>query len=72
MFRIDFYAAAFLIIFIPIILLTIIGKSFIKGLRRKEKIKDLIKKNRIYIWILVIEIIGLILARIKFYMDFNI
>lgn len=61
-----------IILLIFIILLFIIIKSFVNGIKRKERVKDLITKNSIYIGILILEVIGVALARIKFYIDYGI
>ena len=64
--------AGLILILIFITLLFIIIKNFINGIKSKENIKNLIKENSIYIFIIIIEIIGVVLARIKFYLDYGI
>ena len=54
------------------ILFTIIIRNFVTGIRNKDNYKLLFRKNIIFIGILALEVIGVILARIKFYLDFGI
>lgn len=66
------YLSFFILILIFVVLLAIIMKNFIKGIKKKENIKDLLMKNRIYIFILILQIIGVTFARIKFYIDYGV
>jgi|GEM_PF-3852246 len=66
------YLSFLILILIFIVLLTIIMKNFIKGIKKKENIKDLLMKNRIYIFILILQIAGVTFARIKFYIDYGV
>lgn len=64
--------AGLILILIFSMLLYIIIKNFIYGIKNKERVKILIKKNSIYIGILILGVIGIMLARIKFYIDYGI
>lgn len=65
-----FYIFFSVIILSP--LLFIITMNLRKGIKKKEKVRDLLKKNRIYFLILMCAVIGLALSRLKFYMDYGI
>lgn len=68
----QFLIAGLILILIFTILLSIVIKNFKNGIKSKESFKCLIRKNSIYIGILILEVIGVILARIKFYIDYGL
>lgn len=43
-----------------------------RRIKKKENLRALLMKSRIYIFILVCAIVGLALARIKFYIEYGI